>query len=85
MGKPDLLMSARAILFRGIRTAIVPRPPVVILGTMFDFFKTRVTGPGQNFLIILISLGDISLTNPLSVFMSAIWTINGLSEGLPLI
>lgn len=53
MGIREFFMSARAILFLGIRTATVFKPPVVISGTIFDFFRTRVIGPGQNSSIIL--------------------------------
>ncbi len=53
MGIPDFFIKSRAILFFGIRTATVLKPPVVIPGTIFDFLRTSVIGPGQNFLIIL--------------------------------
>ena len=59
MGRPAFFIRASAILFLGIRTATVFKPPVVISGTIFDFLRISVIGPGQNFLIILWAFGGI--------------------------
>ncbi len=52
-GVPVSCINNWAILFSGILIATVLIPPVVIFGTIFDFFRTSVRGPGQNFLINL--------------------------------
>ena len=48
MGTPAAFISARAVLFSGMRTATVSSPAVTSSGTMELLLNIMVSGPGQN-------------------------------------
>ena len=80
---PELLISSAATLWLGILIATVPSPPVIDSGTMSDFFNIIVRGPGQNLSASLTASSGTSLASLYTASISAIWTISGLSDGLP--
>ena len=83
IGVSDIVIRSSAALLSGILTATVSRPPVVLSGTSGFFFTTIVSGPGQKFSIsATMSALSIGVSLPMSLAL-AIWTIIGLSEGLP--
>ena len=81
------LIRLYAVPFEGILTATVSSPPVVASGTIADFGKTIVSGPGQtSFISLKTSSPRVTIppaTRSSSSSASAIWTIIGLSDGLP--
>ena len=87
IGLPASFMSLLAVGLDGMRIATVSRPPVVISGTMSDFLKTMVSGPGQTFVMSIDAsrLSDAAppLISGYRSVASAIWTIIGLSDGRP--
>ena len=62
MASPDSLMSSRAVLFAGIRTATVESPAVVSSGTSLDFGRISVRGPGQKVSISIRAFSGTELT-----------------------
>ncbi len=84
MKPPPSAMSLLAAGWEGRRTATVSRPPVVSLGTRAALGRIMVRGPGQKASPSrLAASGTLSATRPMSAHLQ-IWTIRGLSEGLPL-
>ena len=81
---PELLISSAATGWLGILIATVPSPPVMESGTLSFFLRIIVSGPGQNFSASTSALSGTSLAKSYNALTSAICTISGLSEGLPL-
>ena len=46
-GSPALSINSKVTPLSGQRSATVSKPPVLSKGTIFDFFKMSVSGPGQ--------------------------------------
>ena len=81
---PDCRISSCAIGWDGIRTATVSKPPVVSSGTSGCLSKISVIGPGQNVRARVIAFSLICEATRGRLSISAICTISGLSDGLPL-
>ena len=84
MGSPAARISSRATGWLGNLTATVSRPAVTESGTRADFFRTRVRGPGQNASASFLAAGGTSRARASRSHREAIWTMRGLSPGLPL-
>ena len=83
MGTPDFAISARAVLFCGMRTATVLSPAVTSSGTRSLFGATIVSGPGQKVSIRICACFGILLQSWRTSLFFATCSISGLSEGLP--
>ena len=80
---PLSLMSLAASGWDGILIATVSSPPVVSFGTISFLLNIIVIGPGQNLSISFSAIGGISEASSATSARSAMWTIRGLSDGLP--
>ena len=80
---PLASISALAILFEGILTATVSKPPVVSFGTTSFLLNIMVKGPGQYLSASFNASEGMSLTIFPKAFKFEICTIKGLSLGLP--
>ena len=83
IGTPHISINFNAIGSLGILTPTLSKFALVTFGIISFLFKIIVSGPGQNFSIIIFAHSGISLTY-LSRFLFETWIINGLSCGLPL-
>ena len=83
IGHPERFIRSSAALLSGILTATVSSPPVVLSGTPSFFLRTIVSGPGQKLSIsATMSALSIGVSWPMSLALD-MWTIIGLSLGLP--
>ncbi len=80
---PAARINAAAPVCEGKRTATVESPPVVSVGTRSFFSKIIVSGPGQKASARRLALSGTCAASSSNDAMSAIWTISGLSDGLP--
>ena len=83
-GTPDCSMISLTISFDGILIPTLSSPAVVSVQTSFPFDIMIVSGPGQNSSISFLAFWGTYLTNPLSISILEICSINGLSCGRPL-
>ena len=79
----DFAISSCAIGCDGKRIATVESPALTSSGIISDFGITIVSGPGQNFSASFFALSENSATSISICLISEIWTISGLSIGLP--
>ena len=82
---PDSRIIACAVLWLGKRIATVSSPAETSFGITSDFFIIIVSGPGQNASASFFAVSGIFVTRlSLSISeKSQMWTISGLSPGLP--
>jgi hypothetical protein len=82
MGVPASLIRVRAVSWRGIRIATVPRPDVTMSGTELFLGRITVSGPGQN----LSTRAYVFLSIPVEILLiseqSAMCTMSGSKKGL---
>ena len=72
IANPQAFIRLRAILSEGHLTATVDSPPVVSSGISGFFFKTKVSGPGQNRDTRAFAPSGISTATPSNSSASAI-------------
>ncbi len=88
IGTFDYLISYKAILLLGILTPTNSELDVTISDTIYFFLHNRVKGPGQNFLLIILSiyfsLSVVSIIDN-NYYKEQQWTIKGSVNGLSLV
>ena len=84
MARPKAASSARATGCAGARSATVSCPPVTAAGTIADFGKTSVSGPGQKASASRAAASGTSDAKARAAPKLLKWTMSGWLVGRPL-